>query len=73
MSIQKVTHTLFKMEQSILTVPYLDKHGSTFRIRTSRNLSDLKAKLVTSWSSGTEMTVSALNSKCFHSTHIFFS
>ncbi|CAO3675589.1 unnamed protein product [Rhizopus stolonifer] len=35
----------------------MDEHNSTFRIRTSRNLSDLKAKLVTSWSSGKEPTV----------------
>ncbi|KAG1459086.1 hypothetical protein G6F56_006244 [Rhizopus delemar] len=35
----------------------MDEHNSTFRIRTSRNLSDLKAKLVTSWSSGKEPIV----------------
>ncbi|ORE09142.1 hypothetical protein BCV72DRAFT_254967 [Rhizopus microsporus var. microsporus] len=32
-----------------------ENHSSTFRIRTSRNLSDLKAKLVTPWSSNTEI------------------
>lgn len=32
-----------------IALVYIESHDRTFRIRTSRNLSDLKAKLATPW------------------------